>query len=155
MFDFTTFKFMQHSIVVCIQAKSLQLEIMGQRLSRKDLHFPKNIYSNIRIYFFNPIHCQRFPNSFTARGVGDQHPLKTFLLVSTSHFNYIDLMAQWQSISKSFFWSLLQILIYSRHRRFESYSRQIFFIYLLNNILYYYHFFTNIGVQLVWIPKNL
>ena len=30
--------------------------------------------------FINPIHCKRFPNSFTPRGVGDQHPLKTFIM---------------------------------------------------------------------------
>ena len=80
--------------------------------------------------YINPIHSQRFPNSFTPRGVGDQHPLKPFLIIYTSHFINLASIAQWQSISHSFCRLQLQILIYSRHRRFESNSRQIFFIYL-------------------------
>ena len=73
-------------------------------------------------------------------------PLKNLCLVTTSQCLSVDLIAQWQSIGFLFCRSLLQILIYSRHRRFESYFRQIFFIYFLNNILYYHHFFINIGV---------
>ena len=44
--------------------------------ARSLFYIPTQAFKTAKQLSFNPIHCQRFPDLFTARGVGDQHPLE-------------------------------------------------------------------------------